>query len=61
MVLGQSRGTSGLKIHDAASGKTWKLPGQPLRPVNVTSKYILYVKSNGQERTLCRARIALPK
>ncbi len=51
-----------LKIHDAASGKTWKLASnQPIDPASVTSKYILYVRSKGQERTLCRARIALGK
>ncbi len=62
MVLSGSSRTSSLKIHDAASGKTWKLASdQPIRPTSVTSKYILYVKSNGQEKTLCRARIALGK
>ncbi|MBL7133497.1 MAG: hypothetical protein ISS78_05315 [Phycisphaerae bacterium] len=61
MVLSRRR-MSSLMIHDAASGKTWQLAsGQPIRPASVTSKYILYVKFNGEERTLCRARIALPK
>jgi len=63
MVLPPYERTSNLKIHDAATGKTWKLASdQPIRLTGATSKYILYTRHNEKRETiLCRARIALGK
>ncbi len=63
MVLDRYGGISSLKIHDAASGKTWKLASEhPIRLTGATGKYILYIRPNEKrEKILCRARIALGK
>ena len=62
MVLARANMPSSLKIHDAASGKTWELANELIRPIIATSEYILYTRFSGRPgRILYHARIVLGK